>query len=104
MASQFEGLLRRRSAADGGGGGGTEELRQQLEQRQRDVTIEVELEGGLLRSELGELEERLCEAHVATRRAGREAQALRDDMSKRDKLDVQIREMVEKLTPSSIAE
>ena len=96
MSAQFDGLLRRRGGEVSGGG--AEELRKQLERRQRDVAAEVELEGGLLRAELGELEERLCEAHVASRRAGREAQSLREDMSKRDKLDVLIREMVEKLT------
>ena len=36
--------------------------------------------------------------HVAARRAVREATALRNDMGRRDELDVQIRLMVEKLT------
>jgi|EP01049_Picozoa_sp_SAG25_P000946 hypothetical protein len=90
MATQFEALLRRRGEWGDAGAA--------LDRRRLEIEGEIELEGGLLRSELAELEEQLCGQHVASRRAAREAAALREDMATRDKLDVQIRSMVEKLT------
>ena len=69
-----------------------------LEARRTQITEEIALEAGLLRAELGEVEEKLCAEHVEAVRAKREATRLKGEMGRRDELDREIRAMVEKLT------
>lgn len=69
-----------------------------LEARRLQVGEEIALEGQLLRAETAELEEKLCQEHVDAVRAKKESDRLRGEMEKRDKLDKDIRVMVERLT------
>jgi hypothetical protein len=104
MASQFDTLLRRRTDWVRSSTEGPAESRQlasivaALEARRLQVGEEVALEGQLQRAEISELEEQLCQGHVDSVRATKEADRLRGEMEKRDKLDKDIRAMVERLT------
>ncbi len=104
MASQFDNLLRKRTDWVRSSTEGPGESRQlasicaALEARRLQVGEEIALEGQLLRAETSELEEQLCQEHVDAVRAKKESDRLRGEMEKRDKLDKDIRVMVERLT------
>jgi hypothetical protein len=104
MASQFDTLLRRRTDWVRSSTEGPAESRQlasivaALEARRLQVGEEVALEGQLQRAEISELEEQLCQGHVDSVRGTKEVDRLRGEMEKRDKLDKDIRAMVERLT------
>jgi len=104
MAGQFDSLLRKRTDWVRSSMEGPGESRQlaaicaALEARRLQVGEEIALEGQLLRAETAELEEKLCQEHVDAARAKKESDRLRGEMEKRDKLDKDIRVMVERLT------
>ena len=69
MASQFDALLRRRgewvrSSMEGPEARQVASVAAALEARRTQITEEIALEAGLLRAELGEVEEKLCAEHV----------------------------------------